>query len=132
DTPHVAHSIRWGGDPEDLTLVFSGEVPLEELFATFDEVRAAPGYTNALRMIHDHRATDWSNVTGDDIRRRAQRLAAYARPDEHHRVAIVVDRTVAYGLMRMREALAEGTLNSSDRVFYDLEAARAWLGDEPA
>jgi hypothetical protein len=127
----VSYSIRWGGNPEDVTIAFSGIVPLEELLAAFDEVRAAPGYHPALRMIHDHRQTDWSAVTGDDIRRRAEAIIAYADPGERHRVAVVVDRKLSYGLMRMREAHTAGRINTVDQVFYDIESARAWLGESP-
>jgi len=110
-----------------VTIVFSGVVPLDELLAAFDEVRAAPEYREALRIIQDHRAADWSHVTADEIRHRAEAIVAYTRPDERHVVAVVVDRQVGFGLMRMREAHIAGRVATIDRVFYDLESARAWL-----
>lgn len=127
----MSFSIRWGGDPEDVTIAFSGPVPLAELFEAFDEVRGAPEYHPALRMIHDHRLTDWTGITGDDIRDRAEALVDYVNPSARHRVAIVVDRQLPYGLMRMRTAHTAGRLGIVDRVFYDLESARAWLGESP-
>jgi hypothetical protein len=127
----MTYSIRWGGDPEDVTITFAGVVTVEELFRAFEEVRAAPGYATSMRQLHDHRLVDWSQVTGDDMRRRAQALIAFARPEERHRVAVVVDRKLAFGLMRMREAHSAGEINSVDRVFYDLDEARAWLAESP-
>ena len=115
-----------------MTIVFSGVVPLAELLAAFDEVRAAPEYREALRIIQDHRAADWSHVTADEIRHRAEAIVAYTRPDERHVVAVVVDRQVGFGLMRMREAHIAGRVATIDRVFYDLESARAWLAGRPS
>lgn len=125
----MSHEIRWGGDPEDLTVVFSGVVSTAELLGVFDEIRAAPSYHGSLRIIQDHRATDWSGVTSEEIRRRAEAIVTATRPAEQHRVAVVVDRKLGFGLMRMREAHIAGRVATTDGVFYDLESARAWLQD---
>jgi hypothetical protein len=127
DNAGVSYAIRWGGDPEDLTITFTGVVPVEELIAAFDEVRASPEFRTSLRMLHDHRLTDWAGITSDDIRRRADALRAHESPGERHRVAVVVPDAHAFGLMRMREAFNDGRMRSADWLFYDLESAREWL-----
>ena len=123
----MSYAITWGGDPEDLTITFSGPVATAEVLAAFDELRSSPAYHGSLRILQDHRAADWSEVTADDIRKRAEAIVANTAEDERHRVAVVVDRQLGFGLMRIREAHMDGRIPTTDRVFYDLDAARDWL-----
>ena len=127
----MSYTIRWGGpgDVEDVAIAFAGVVSVEELIAAFSELRASPRFRTSMRMLHDHRLTDWSATTSSDIRRRAEAVARFEDPNERHRVAVVVDEKLPYGLMRMRQAYSEEHLASVDGVFYDLESARAWLSE---
>jgi len=126
----VSYAVRWGGNPEDVTIEFSGRVPVDELLAAFDDVRASPRYCKSLRIIQDHVAADWSQITPEEIRSRAEAIVAYTEPDERHIVAVVVDSPVGFGLMRMREAYIAGRIATVDRAFYDLESARGWLREK--
>jgi hypothetical protein len=123
----VGYAVRWGGNPEDVTIEFSGRVAVAEVLAAFDDLRAAPRYRKSLRIIQDHVAVDWSQISEDEIRDRAEAIVAYTEPDECHAVAVVVDNVFGFALMRMREKYLAGRIATVDRSFYDLESARGWL-----
>jgi hypothetical protein len=126
----MGYAVRWGGNPEDVTIAFAGRVPVKDVLSAFDDVRAAPQYRKSLRIIQDHVAADWSQITPDAIRERAEAIVAYTEPDERHVVAVVVDNALGFGLMRMREAHIAGRIATVDRAFYDLESARNWLREQ--
>ncbi len=49
------------------------------------------------------------------------------------RTAVIVDKAIKFGLSRMYEILAEiSDVSSNTQVFYKLDDATAWLGDDVA
>jgi hypothetical protein len=122
----VTYEIRWGGEVEDVRVTYAGPASTEEAIESFRALRASAKYRPGLRVLLDHRAADWTNVTAADIRRRAEAVLAGA-PDDGHVVATVVDRKLAFGLMRMLQAFVDDRLTTVEQLFYDVESARAWL-----
>lgn len=123
----MEHEILWGGDPEDVLVVCSGRATVDELDAWVRELLADPRFAEGLRILVDHRLSDWTGMTTSDLRRRADLLAGNAERIGRQRVAWVVGRRVELGLGRMLQAFAGDRLLVSGHLFDDIEEARAWL-----
>ena len=109
-----------------ITRTLTGQIAIEEIIAGLQETAAHPDYHAGMKSLNDLRGfvpvSDSSNV-----RRIAEYLLANAAEREGLRAAIVVSRTVDYGMARMLQALAD-TPSFSLAVFYDIDEAKQWLG----
>ena len=119
--------IQWGGDPEDVLVTISGDATVEGLNAWTQEALADSRFRPGMRVLIDHRGASLGGLTSDDMRRRADILAADAERIGLQRVATVVTKPVDFGLHRMLELLSEERRSFTWRVFYDIEEARDWL-----
>ena len=127
-------TIVWGGDPEDVSVVTSGDATAEALSAYSGAVLADPNYRPGLRVLVDHRRADLSRLTSDAYARRAEQFARDRVDADGHRIAYVVASTVDFGVTRMAQGLAGGKLDAEMdwRVFRDIDQAREWLGESGA
>jgi hypothetical protein len=111
-----------------ITRTLTGQFPIEDVIRELQETAKHPDYHPGMKSLNDLRefvpVSDSSNV-----RRMAEYLLANAAEREGLRAAIVVSRTVDYGMARMLQALAD-TPSFSLAVFYDLDEAKQWLGVE--
>jgi hypothetical protein len=127
----VEYEIRWGGDPEDICVVCSGPATVEELDAWVQEVIGDPRFRPELRVLVDHRRADWTGLSSDDLRRRADLLARDAERIGRQRVAWVTGRPIEMGLGRMLQAFTDTRTQLTGHYFDDIDEARAWLrGDD--
>ena len=120
--------IQWGGDPEDVLVTISGDATVEGLNAWTQEALADSRFRPGLRVLIDHRSASLGGLTSDDMRRRADILAADAERIGLQRVATVVTKPVDFGMHRMLDLLSEERRSFTWRVFYSIEDAREWLG----
>ncbi len=128
----MEYELRWGGEPEDLLVTTSGKATLPELDAWVQAVLADPRFKPHLRVLVDHRRTQWDHLSSEDLRRRVDTLVRDADRIDRPRVAWVVSQPVAFGLGRMMQMLAEDRWNVEWRAFLDVDEARAWLRAAPA
>jgi hypothetical protein len=130
----VEYEIIWGGNPEDVCVRTNGVATLEDFRAWLKEwvsdARIRPG----LRVLMDHRQLDMSKVTVEDIERRAEIVATEAPRFRGAHIALVVERDIDYGILRMLGAVFEGRpeFRSVVRVLRSIEEARFWLATCPA
>jgi hypothetical protein len=121
----VEYAVAWGGDPEDVFVTASGVASLEGLRAMTAAVITDPRFRPGQRCLLDYRRLDWSAMTVDDLRRRADAVVALHHQLAGCRIAIVVSGPAAYGVQRMMQAFREVPFDTD--AFYTLEDARDWL-----
>ena len=132
----MLHEIRFCGEPdeiEDVHVTTFGTASVDGLAAMaqagFDDPRFRPG----ARILIDHRHLDWRRMSSDDIRLRAERMAAEEAPLlAGCRVAIVARGPAEFGVVRMLLTYAELDTDVELDIFPTLEQARAWLAAAPA
>ena len=103
-----------------------GRFPMSEAQQRQAEVAAAyPG----VNRFWDMSEADLSDWTGRDIRGGIEAVASRTPPPagEGMRVAALVSRDIDYGVARMWEAMAAGSLAIVYAVFRDEERAIEWL-----
>jgi hypothetical protein len=103
-----------------------GVVNVNTFLETLESVLSHPDFYPRMSTLIDlTQATHGATV--DDITKIAEYVIANRERLEGGKVAIVVSRTVTYGLMRMFQAHVD-TLRVGLNVFYDMDKARRWLG----
>jgi hypothetical protein len=121
------YEIEWGGDPENVLVTTSGRATVEGLDAWVQEVLSDPRYRPGIRVLIDHQKLDWTSMTKDDLRRRARLLLRDKERIGWTRAALVTDRPVDYGLMRMIAGYLGERASFDTDIFYSFEKARDWL-----
>lgn len=124
----MLHEIRFGGEPEDVVLQTFGTASVDGLAAIARAGLRDPRFQPGLRVLIDHRHLDWRQMTTDDIRLRAERMAVEERLlFAGCRVAIVARGPAEFGVIRMLLTYAELDVDVDMEIFVTLEEARAWL-----
>jgi hypothetical protein len=105
-----------------------GKACLKNLNDSVLQLRSDPDFGSVI-----HGVTDFSEAEGalscDDIRSHAMFLSRYLPADRHLRWAVVVRTSLAYGLARMFDILAENAdLKIEIKIFRDVREAEVWLG----
>ncbi|MGZ4407704.1 MAG: STAS/SEC14 domain-containing protein [Gaiellaceae bacterium] len=123
----MEYEIEWAGDAESLTVTTSGRVTVEALDEWVQTVLADSRYRSGVRILIDHRRSDWAHMTPKDAQRRVDLLARDAERIGSPRIAFVVSRKVDFGVARMMELYIGVRWQAVWRVFDDIDDARAWL-----
>jgi hypothetical protein len=126
----VDFTIRWGGTAEDVSVCYRGAPDPEAMVASFLMLRDAPEYRDGLRILLDYRTVDWTGLSAAEMQQVAEAFNRAPRSSHRHRVASVVDRKLAFGLLRVVQAHIDEEMESEGGFFYDFESARAWLNEE--
>ena len=124
----MEYSLHWGGDPEDLLVVTSGDASVEDLDAMTQEGIGDPRFREGMKILLDHTALRWWAASNDDVRRRAEDVKRDAGLLGRQRVAFVVGSPVDFGIGTMLKDLVAGT-ELETKVFDSLADARDWLRD---
>ena len=102
-------------------------VTVDECIQTVEYVLTHPDYQPGMKSLSDMRDVS-HQLTADDVRRIAQVVAGTREEPLSTRAAIVVSKTVSYGLSRMLQIHLEGEgLPLALSVFYDMDEAERWL-----
>src|SRR4051812_24422662 len=111
-------TISWGGDPEDVTVTTAGAATVEELDAMVRQIMADDRYRPGLSALVDHSRAQWSNLSVEDVRRRADLLQMQADALGNPRVAFVVSQAADFGVGRMLQLMTEEKAPIESRIFY--------------
>jgi hypothetical protein len=111
-----------------VTVLVDGEPSVEEIQSAMATIWTTPTYLENLRVLWDLRKGSLGHLDTQALRDVAQ-FEQNKRPDlATSRIALLVGRDVDFGLSRMLGAfMSEEPLE--DRVFRDVEAAKAWLSE---
>jgi hypothetical protein len=96
---------------------------VEDVLASWDAIQADPAVLDDSGLLIDNGESDF-DVPGGDVTRLAQAVAL--RLPKICAVAIVVSRSVHYGMARQFQAFADQG-RATIQVFRDIEEARTWL-----
>jgi hypothetical protein len=96
-----------------------------EVLAAWDRIQADDEVLPDSGLLIDNGESDF-DVPGGDVTRLAEAVAL--RLPKFSAVAIVVSKSVHYGMARQFQAFAE-TERAAIQVFRDVDSARKWLGE---
>jgi hypothetical protein len=125
----MEYQITWGGDPEDVMVVTSGDASVEELDAMVQDVTADPRFRHGMKVLLDHSSLRLWAMSNDDVRRRADLVKRDTERVGRQRVAFVTGSPVDFGIGRMLQGLTADT-GIEGGVFDSVAAARDWLRDD--
>jgi len=127
----MLHEIRFCGEPDDIEDVHVstfGAANVNGLAAMARAGLSDPRFRPGARILIDHRHLDWRQMTSDDIRLRADRMASEEAPLlEGCRIAVVARGPAEFGVIRMLLTYAGLDAGVEMEIFVTLEQARAWL-----
>src|SRR5690348_10733879 len=125
----MKHHITWGGEAaEHVTVRTSGRASLEGLTAFTEEVLSDSRWRPGMRVLVDHCELDWSAMTSGDLRLRVDSLIRERERLGEAHIAIVMARSVNYGIGRVMQTFADaGGARFDGEVFYTIGEARTWL-----
>lgn len=130
----MEYEITWGGDPEDASVTTWGTATAEGLDAWVQEALSDSRFHAKMRFLADYRQLDWSGLSPNDVHNRVELFAKDAAHLDSARLAVVMGTLVDFGIARMEQAYIEldPDLEIKTRVFFAIEDAREWLGEQPA
>ena len=99
---------------------------LSELQNTVLALLQHSDHINGMDSIFDFRQTDFSFATNEIIETYANWLAPYT-PRLARKVAVVVERDLEFGIIRMWNTKSEGISDQERMIFKDMDSARDWL-----
>lgn len=120
------YEITWGGDPEDVRVVTSGDASVDDLDRMSHEGMDDPRFREGMKILLDHSKVRWWVLSHQEIKRRADLLIANSTRMGRQQIAFVAGSPVDYGMGRMLVALIDGTPIDA-QVFNSLDEARDWL-----
>ena len=107
--------------------VVTGELTPEELLNALEQIYTGPDYQPEVRALWDLRGAQLHRFSQRDIRRVADFVAANRNAPPGTPAALVVGRTLDFGLARMYEQMLVASTEVRTKVFRDIDEARAWL-----
>ena len=111
---------------QDLVVrVLTGEIEIDEIIASLDNMTEHPGYHAGMKSLNDLREFVPTS-SASNVRLMADYLLSNPL-EQGVRAAVVVSRSVDYGMTRMLQALADSPAFSIG-AFYDIDEAKEWLG----
>jgi len=118
--------IQFAEDGSCMTVTAWGTAEVQGFIAYLLEAVAHPSWRPDIPALMDFRNLDIGTLGSADM----QRLADLHRPHTHEmaagRIAVVVTKPEAYGMVRMWESFAH-QMHLTHNVFYALEEAEDWL-----
>src|SRR5689334_10918740 len=102
------HTVTWGPDPDDITITTSGVVVVEELDAMMQDVVAEARWHDGMKVLLDHRQSDWSVLGSGDLDARADLVEAISHKIGSAQVAFVVSGRLNQEIGKMLGARIDG------------------------
>jgi hypothetical protein len=123
------YEIRFGGDPQDVTLTTSGVATAKDFRRMNEELVAHPAFQPSVRILVDHSELDARMLTAQDVQAIADNVSHLNDRLGSSHVAIVAPRAVTYVLTRMSELMADAPALTV-ATFADRPSAVAWLHEQ--
>jgi hypothetical protein len=108
-----------------ITRTVRDEVTIEEIVKSLEETLDDPRFRPGMKSLTDLRQLS-HRWTSDDVTRIVQLVVDNQARLAGGRAAVVVSRTVSYGMIRMLQSRVDGVYQI--QVFYDMDEAKQWLG----
>jgi hypothetical protein len=105
-----------------------GSPSTDEIIGALETLLQSPEYCPGLRGVVDMRGSKLDSCAVD-VRRIADVLIRYRDTIGPSRSAVVVSKTVTYGMTRMFQAYADQS-SIEVELFHDIDAAREWIERE--
>jgi hypothetical protein len=122
----VNHRIEFGGDPQDVTVITSGEADRAGFAAFNNDLVSHPEFRPGMAVLIDHSDLDASLLTGADILAIASHMKRLETRIGDGPVALLAPDAFAFGLARV--SVRQAQLERLDpQTFATREEALAWL-----
>jgi hypothetical protein len=109
-----------------------GVFTYEEFRNLMDNIMNDERFKPSMHMFWDFRQADVSDFSTDQINRASIYMERKQKKrGDGYRVAILVNKTVDYGLGRMYQAFSD-SLPFDLQIFYDEQQAMDWIEDNPS
>ena len=109
-----------------LTIEASGVADIPSIKSSLNKMADDPAIYSSSCALCDFRKLDLSKLTGSDVQQIYNFHASVSRETGNKPVAVVVSRSIEFGMARMWEAFA-GEVYTTHKVFYSIEEAMEWL-----
>jgi hypothetical protein len=109
-----------------LTIEASGVADAASIKSSVKKMAGDPALRSSACTLCDFRKLDLSRLTGSDVQQIYDVHAPLSRKVADKPIAVVVSRSIDFGMARMWEAFA-GEVYASHKVFYTIEEAMGWL-----
>jgi hypothetical protein len=120
-------SFRLHPDHGIVSTSWSGEITDDELLDSYRSLCEDSAWTPALWELLDLRAAGLDGVTGQGLVELADLVrGALGDQLEEYRTAVVLSRTLSFGIARMYQAFAEESPETI-KIFHDTREALRWL-----
>ncbi len=102
---------------------WEGQLSKQDLIAAFSQLSADPEWKKHMNVIADFRSAQIDLSTQD-----MQDYVHWVRQNDTPKfLAIIVGRTVDFGMSRMFQILSETNFYEDSKIFYDLNQAEKWI-----
>ncbi len=122
--------MEWNAQVEKhdamLKIKASGVADVPSIVSSVSKMAVDPALHSSTCALCDFRGLDLSKLTGSDVQQLFNFHAPVSRQTGDKPVAVVVSRSIEFGMARMWEAFA-GEVYTTHKVFYSIEEAMAWL-----
>lgn len=118
--------ITFTSEPEILTIRAWGPASIEGVKAYFREAVSRPEWKPTISCLLDFRELDLARLSSDELKVLAGFFDTNREGIADSFIAIIVTRSVEFGVARMWATLSED-VGMHQRVFYSLEEGRTWL-----
>lgn len=105
----------------------SGDADLLTLNAMVLEIVRHPQWTKHGQVLVDHSDLNSDTLSSEHLRKHVQRNASVRNHVGNARVALLVARTLEFGMVRMWEGLVSSNWDATTMCFTVREEAIAWL-----
>ena len=106
--------------------IWEGELSYQDMIESWKQhLLSHPDYIKGMNLIADYRNAQF-NITGDEVRRIAEWVNTKIKVKY---LAIIVTRTVDYGISRMFQSFSGGNYSAweESQLFYSFDEAVQWV-----
>ena len=108
-------------------VVANGRISFEMLKQMYESVLMNPQYESGMSQMWDFRHIDVSLLNSDNLKSFAQFMKKKDLGIDRAHSAILVNRDLEYGMVRMLQALGDGVLSPNVLVTRNQDEALAWI-----
>ena len=121
------YEVRVYREERYIYVVAKGSISLERLKQMYASVLMNPQYESGMSRLWDFTHLDVSLITSDHLESFAQFMKKEDLGIDTAYSAILVNRDLEYGMVRMLQTLGDGVLSPNVRVTRSQDEALAWI-----